>query len=383
MNMLLIFPIVLLSYAAMHAYLGIKLVRAFPRLRPFTAWFLILFTGLFAAPFLTRWFGNRGYPVLAALAGAAGYTWIAIVFWFFSIGLLLDAWNLAIRVTSLFSGGLARGHIPARPAVLANGAAILLAIAWGTIEARWLRVETVVLQTDRLPEGTRYRIVQVSDLHLAALRGGRMLAKIGDAVRELRPDLLVSTGDLIDAPLRQLAAQASAMAGWQARGGFFGVLGNHEYFTGLRESLAFHQAASIRLLRAAAAEPLPRLWLAGVDDPAGWLTRQPHFADERPLAAARPADGFVILLKHQPLVGREAGAWFDLQLSGHTHGGQMFPFEWFLKPIYPWRRGLHEIAPGRRLYVCRGAGTWGPPLRLFARPELTLIVLEGGRPRPP
>lgn len=377
MIMLLIFPAVLLSYAAMHAYMGFKLVRAFPPLRPFTAWLLIFFTALFAAPFLARWFGNRGHPLLAEFAGAAGYAWIAIVFWFFSIGLLLDAWNLAIRGASLFSGGLARCHIPPRPAFLANGALILLAVAWGLIEACGLRVETVVLQTDRLPGGTRYRVVQVSDLHLTARRGGRMLANIGEAVRELKPDLLVSTGDLIDAPLRQLADQAAAMAGWPARGGFFGVLGNHEYFTGLRESLAFHQAAGLRLLRAAATEALPGLWLAGVDDPAGWITRQPQFLDERPLAAARPPDGFVILLKHQPLVSREAGAWFDLQLSGHTHGGQMFPFEWFLKPIYPWRRGLHEIAPGRRLYVSRGAGTWGPPLRLLAPPEITLIVIEG------
>ena len=252
-------------------------------------------------------------------------------------------------------------------------------MAWGLAEARWLRVETIVLRSDRLPAGTTYRVAQISDLHLTARRGGWLVDTVVSAVHALKPDLIVSTGDLIDAPAAQLRDKAGPLRRLAAPGGRYAVLGNHEYFAGVSEALAFHQAAGFTLLRGAAAEPLPGLWLAGVDDPAGSFTHQPYFISERLLAAARPADRFVVLLKHQPLVSRPEKAWFDLQLSGHTHGGQMFPFEWLLKPIYPLRRGLHEVAPGRWLYVNRGAGTWGPPMRLLARPEITLIVIEGTR----
>ncbi|MBU1694068.1 MAG: metallophosphoesterase, partial [Verrucomicrobia bacterium] len=223
------------------------------------------------------------------------------------------------------------------------------------------------------------RIVQISDLHLTAHRGASLVPRVLDAVQSLAPDILVSTGDLVDSPFEAVRGYAVALRGLSPPGGRFAVLGNHEYYTGLKQALAFHEAAGFTLLRGDLIEAAPGLWLAGVDDPAGSYTRQPHFEDERALAAARPADGFVLLLKHQPLVSREAGAWFDLQLSGHTHGGQLFPFGWFLKPIYPWCRGLHKLAPGRWLYVNRGAGTWGPPMRLLARPEITLIILESKR----
>ncbi|MBU1909747.1 MAG: metallophosphoesterase [Verrucomicrobia bacterium] len=249
MIMLLLFPVVLLSYAAMHVYMGIKLRLAFPRLKQWTALLVMAATLLFIGPFLTRWFGNRGYVTLAWLAGAVGYTWIAVVFWFFSLGLVLDTWNLLVRLISLLMAGEARWHIPARRAVQAVGLVIALAIAWGMVEARRLHVETIVLKTDRLPAGKTIRIVQISDLHLTAHRGASLVPRVLDAVQSLAPDILVSTGDLVDSPFEAVRGYAVALRGLSPPGGRFAVLGNHEYYTGLKQAFAFHEAAGFSLLR--------------------------------------------------------------------------------------------------------------------------------------
>lgn len=382
MTLLMLIPIVFVSYSAMHVYLLVKLRRAFPVLRRWTVPLILAVLSLFAGPFLARMLGNRGYFLLARLAGLVGFTWIAVVFWFFALGLLFDAWNLGVRAGSLVVPGLARWHLPPRPSTWAATLTILLAIAWGLVEANQLKVETRVLSSNRLPPGRIVRLAQISDLHLSLHRGKHLLQRIVQTLESLQPDVVVSTGDLADASFVVLREHAQQFQRLHPPKGCFAVLGNHEYFVGVKQALAFHEAAGFFLLRGNLVRLMPGLWLAGVDDPVGsFFTQWPPFTDERALAEARPADGFVILLKHQPLVSAEAGAWFDLQLSGHTHGGQLFPFEWLLKPIYPYRRGLHEVAPGRWLYVNRGAGTWGPPLRLFARPEITLFVLEGAESR--
>lgn len=379
MNLFFFFPFVLIGYAALHVYTIFILRRAAPALRPWAAWMAVIALALFAGPFITRFLGNRGFVRLAHLAGLVGYTWIAVIFWFSMLSLGFDAWNLLIRLGSLFAPALARVHVLPKRAAQASGALVLAAMLWGLLEANALKVETIVIPVSSWPAGEQVTLLQVSDVHLGIGRGGRAWRYLLRAINDLQPDFVVSTGDLTDAPAAHVRGRAEALRHRRPYGGVYGVLGNHDFYTRLNESLPFHEAAGIQLLRGALVQATPGLWFAGVDDPAGSYTRQPYFTDEGRLAAARPPDEFVVLLKHQPLVSSSAGVWFDLQLSGHTHGGQLFPFEQILRLLYPRRRGLHEIAPGKYLYVNRGAGTWGPPLRLFARPEITRIVLEGRR----
>ena len=122
------------------------------------------------------------------------------------------------------------------------------------------------------------------------------------------------------------------------------------------------------------------LLLVGVDDTAGRNFDGPAYYDEDKVLPSRdPAPGAkrqtVIFLKHQPRILLESLGRFDLQISGHTHGGQIFPFLLVTKFVYGYYRGLYDLGQGSRLYVCKGAGTWGPPIRLFAQPEVTLIIL--------
>jgi predicted MPP superfamily phosphohydrolase len=155
--------------------------------------------------------------------------------------------------------------------------------------------------------------------------------------------------------------------------GAYAVIGNHEHYAGMDNSLRFLQTAGFTVLRGEAAVT-GGIVLAGVDDPGTRDPGHPARLDTRKALESVTGDDFVVLLKHQPVV--DHGTPFDLQLSGHVHGGQIFPFVYLTRLIYGVHTGLTRLADGRLLYVSRGAGTWGPPIRLFAPPGITLITIE-------
>ena len=151
------------------------------------------------------------------------------------------------------------------------------------------------------------------------------------------------------------------------------LTGNHEYYAGLENSLRFLRRAGFNVLRGESVK-VGSIVLVGVDDPAAMSSRQQARLDTAKALDSATTNDFIVLLKHQPVVDSDTP--FDLQLSGHTHGGQIFPFIYLTRLAYRAHTGLTELADGRRLYVSRGAGTWGPPIRLFAAPEVTLITIE-------
>jgi predicted MPP superfamily phosphohydrolase len=155
-----------------------------------------------------------------------------------------------------------------------------------------------------------------------------------------------------------------------------GSLPDHEYYWREKASLAFHRLAGFRILRQDATRIAPAVVLAGVDDGAGRYTSQTCLDDENAALDLAPRDSFVILLKHQPLVRKKSIDRFDLQLSGHIHGGQIFPFQLVIHFLYPYASSMHRFGSRSLLNVSRGVGTWGPPMRLRAQPEICLITLE-------
>jgi predicted MPP superfamily phosphohydrolase len=158
--------------------------------------------------------------------------------------------------------------------------------------------------------------------------------------------------------------------------GVFGVTGNHEFYAGLEKSLGVYEAAGIRTLRDGWVEAAPGLVLTGVDD---LTARRQLGLDGRTLDAAFggvPKGAVVVHLSHSPLLVREAAArGARLMLSGHTHGGQLWPFTWISAIPYPFQAGRYEV-DGMTLAVSRGTGTWGPPMRLFFRSEIVEIILR-------
>ena len=366
-------------YGGAHAYLLSRLVRGFQLASPCPALLLGLSLFMVLAPILVRILERCKMPGTARLVAYLGYLWMGFFFLLLSASLALD---LVAGVLAAAGWLWQRDLVP--PEVWLLSLSLFSALAaslYGLFEARSIRVERVTLQTPKLPsEAGRVRIVLISDVHLGIMVGREGLKRILEAVAALEPDLLVSSGDLVDGQTDGLAGRDRELSGVRPRLGKVAVLGNHEVFAGLAPSVNFTELSGFRMLRGEAVPVGEFLTLAGVDDPA--LKGGGGEAAEQALLAALPPDRFTILLKHRPMVERESRGLFDLQLSGHVHKGQIFPFNLITHLAYPVKMGLSGAGPGSLLYVSRGSGTWGPPLRVLAPPEVTVIDLLPAPRRP-
>jgi predicted MPP superfamily phosphohydrolase len=229
------------------------------------------------------------------------------------------------------------------------------------------------------PDLDGFRIVQISDLHAGPTMRLAYVQRVVDMTKELAPDLIALTGDIVDGSVSRLAPHVAPLAALAAGDRAFFVLGNHDYYSGAVPWTAHFEAMGFRVLRNAhvtIARGGARLLIGGVIDYAARMT-DPEAGPRPDLAAdgnARPA--FRLLLAHNPKVAALAEqAGFDLQLSGHTHAGQFFPWTFVIHLVH----GPHAAGLSRRgrmwVYVSAGTGTWGPPVRLGTRPELTLLRL--------
>jgi predicted MPP superfamily phosphohydrolase len=300
------------------------------------------------------------------------FLWMAFVFWAFCVGLTMDAWNLLVRLVPEASRpGAIRPIVQLRVLV---GMSILL-FSWSAGEARRLSIRSPALPGLTAPRPVT--IAFFTDLHLSPFGNKAAAERTLALLKALKPDLILCGGDLIDARASEIANDLKALAELEAPLGKFAVLGNHEYYAGLSNSLTAYQMAGFTLLRAERVEPLPGLFIAGVDDLHGKAANDICFYDEDKALPPAGTPGTTILLKHKPVWGDEAKERAQLQLSGHTHGGQIFPFHILVHLFFKQGFGLYPEGEGRWLYVSRGSSTWGPMLRLFAPPEVTFITLPG------
>lgn len=375
------FATIVLSYAAMQFY-AVYRIYAGAGLAPGAGAGLALWAVFMTLlPFLL-WRLERGGWHRPVVAGAwVGYLWMGLVFLFFWVALALDLFDGAVKTADALWHTDLSAYTPSPWHGFLLTAALTLGLAtYGFIAARRRRVERVVLSSPKLPPGSDVlRIAQISDVHLGAIIGARRLRRILEKIRALEPDVLVSTGDLLDGQADHLNGLARIFQSVQPRLGKFAVTGNHEFYVGYARALDFTRRCGFTVLSGEAAALTPHVTLAGVDDPAGRRMGVASDTDEAALLAAQPRERFTVLLKHQPVVDARAAGLFDLQLSGHVHQGQIFPFGLLVRLAYPVRAGLTRLAPQRWIYVSRGTGTWGPPMRVFAPPEITLIEIQPAR----
>lgn len=251
---------------------------------------------------------------------------------------------------------------------------VVLAVAcsiYAVHEAGDIQVTRLTIPSPKLPaEVKRVRVVLLSDLHLSMVLDGPWLEKVATMVGDLKPDVLVVTGDLMDRGMEDPEAMIARLKSMPARLGKFAVTGNHERFYGPGEALDFMKRAGLTVLQGAAALPAPYLRIVGFDDPAF----APPIDEAEVLAKLKPGP-FTIVLKHRPQVADHAAGRFDLQLSGHAHSGQIWPFTYVTGLLFPLQGGLHGLDRGSLIYTSRGTGTWGPPMRFLAPPEIAVIDL--------
>ncbi len=319
------------------------------------------------------------YPAAHTLEAAAGGALGHALLWFgfFWLGASFILFYTLLLASLVFGRLKARGVTPpARPYALASlaVAAVLLGIAVKGGADR-PRVKLVEADIAGLPEKLDgFKIAQISDLHLGRLNGAEKLRRLADEINSLRPDLVALTGDFSERRENVPEEACGILKGLRARYGTAAALGNHDLFAGKDKAADFLSRCGIRVLRGTVFEPVTGLMVGGVDD----LKRSPLSPGEAAsLAKALVVPGkAAVLLSHQPqgwepIMNGAPG----LVLSGHTHAGQIFPFNLIERLIYKYFYGLYRDR-GTVLYVTSGAGTWGPPLRLFTDSELPLITLR-------
>ncbi len=359
--------IILAILGSAHAYIWWRLVAA-PR---WPGWIevvatiavVVLAPSLPATMLVSRRFSRaRAKPVL----------WIAYTWFGCAVYLLLAA--AASHVVCAISG------FDPRSVAEASLLAVVLTIAYGVVHARRRPiVRRVRIPLAKLPSSADgYTIVQLTDLHIGWTLGAEFADRVVAIVNALEPDVIVLTGDIVDGNVRELAAHVAPFGKLRARDGVYAVTGNHEYYWNVHAWLAHLSSLGIRFLRNEHVTLRGALELAGTDDVTSGAMAAGHGEDIARAVAGRDAALPLVLLAHHPRsISNAVAAGVDLQLSGHTHGGQLLPLGWLARMFEPRVAGLARFGTAW-LYVSEGTGYWGPPMRIGTSCEIAAITLASG-----
>lgn len=362
--------IVLTVFSLLHLMIGWRLIGAagldgLPATAA-TAALAVLFLSVPAA-MSARVFGNR---VPAGVTGV-GFRWLGLLFYWFVLSVAAEP------VVQL--GTWLRPELPWGPGAAVVVASVGLGVSlFALAGARTPPVKRVDVPLPGLdPALDGLRIAQLSDVHVGNTIGREFVEAVVERTNREKVDFVALTGDFVDGKPDALREAVAPLAQLRSRHGSFFVTGNHEYFSGASAWCAEFTAMGIRVLRnetVVVEHDGARLAIAGIDDP--FASEPGHGPDLVRALANRPADAPVVLLAHQPVFAEQADhVGVSLMLSGHTHGGQLWPFSALVRLVQPIVAGLVQV--GRTMvYVSRGTGWWGPPMRLGAPNEITVLTLR-------
>lgn len=337
-------------------------------LRGIAVWICNMWGALMVvSPLLLRRWDGLGHSELRHIAAWIAYVWMGFVFFAFCLLLLFFVFRILFwrRRVALSDLGLK----------CCSSIALFLAFlccllgysqAWD-IKVNYIKVETAKLP----PEWPYVRVAQISDIHLGLIVREDRLKKIVEAIEASSSHLVVSTGDLVDGQMDGRQKEIDLLQSLSAPLGKFAVTGNHEVYAGLNQATSFIEECGFQVIRNEVLNLAPLL-LAGVDDDDIKMAESFSPSEQNLLSSLSP-HRFRLFLKHRPIVMEDSIDFFDLQLSGHVHGGQMWPFTLVTRAVYPMGTGLHRLKNEVMLYVTSGAGTWGPPMRFLAAPEVAII----------
>ena len=396
-----------LLLALLHVYLWRRLIRD-PRLpalwRGLATSLLLVLPAIAPVMFITRHLLAHSVPAPVKMIGLA---WFGVVAYLAALLIARDLARAAVRgvarIARLSHGsrssvaGATAAPVDNDPALetrrvfMARAAASSTLVAatgigaWGMRAALWdITRPEVPVALARLPRALDgFTIALLTDIHIGPSLDGRFLRHLVELTNAARPDLVAIGGDLVDGSVARIGSQVAELRRLRARHGVCFVTGNHEYYSGSDEWIAFLQQLGLRVLmneRVVIGDASPggaQFDLAGIPD-----HRAGHFgglaADARAATAGRDEERELVMLAHQPVqIAETSRVGAGLQLSGHTHGGQLYPFGAVALFAQPYLAGLHHHpASNTQVYVSRGTGFWGPPMRVFAPAEIALIRLQ-------
>lgn len=329
---------------------------------------------------------------VARIIGMVGMTWFGTAFYLLLGILLTSVVALGLRLARTGPEAIRTWHRRSVPVIIGGA---LLITGYGIFEARHIAVQEQTIAIEGLPaEFDGYRVALISDLHAGPIRGAGLASTVTELTNGAAPDVILLAGDLTDGTTAQFADALEPLTGLTAPDGVYAVTGNHEYYAGDAAGWVEHWRTlgltpllneSVQITRGS-----DTLRVAGVSDEAGASEVIDTGAAGAELAAGLQPDLSAalaevtpeetsILISHQPDVATDSlvGADVDLMVSGHTHGGQIWPFTLLIPLANPTVTGLDDI-DGTTTYTTRGAGTWGPPMRVLVPPEISLLTLTTG-----
>lgn len=382
-RMLVFFGLASSVSAGIHYYLWARLVRdigwppPYGRLLGWGVVLLALGVPLFIAS--ARLLPREVSSPLSWLA----YTWLGLMFLLFALLIPADLVRGLAWVIERLAGAPAD---PERRQFLARlfggvvGMSALGAAGYGVWSVmRPIAVKPVQVPLPGLPEPfAGFVIAQITDVHVGPTIGREFIEELVAKTNAMEPDIVAITGDLVDGSVAHLGALLEPLSRLRARHGVYFVTGNHEYFSGAAEWVEHLATLGVRVLRnerVSIERDGAALDVAGVDDPTGGNFLPDHGPDLAKALAGRDPARPLLLLAHQPRQVHDAAQHgVSLQISGHTHGGQIFPFNFLVPLQQPFVAGLHRVRD-TAIYVSRGTGYWGPPMRVGAPAELTRLEL--------
>jgi predicted MPP superfamily phosphohydrolase len=373
-SFLIFFSIVLLIYGSVNYYLFARGLQAFSLNGSMRRWFIVLFWTI-AACFITGSIMER--TVSSALSEwiyRIGSFWMAYMLYLFLAVFLIDLVRLANYFFNFLPEFTQLMKFRLGIAVLFLASVIVIA---GHINALWVNVREIPLEIHKKVSGNReVRVMMASDIHLGALLREHREKKLLEIAREQKPDLVLLCGDLVDGEIAPVLRKNLGKHIQEIKTplGVYAILGNHEYIGGISKTLPYLKGININVLVDSVVTLSNGIQLIGRNDHSSRGENPPKPLNE--LMSSTNPDNPVIVMNHQPFNLQEAAdAKVDLHLSGHTHHGQMWPFNYITKAIFEVSWGLLKKG-NSNFYVSSGYGTWGPPVRVGNRPEVVIFKLK-------
>lgn len=351
-------------YTSLNRYLYKAVINNVPFIHQHLLIFRLIFILVALTPIIASILNRKEIVTGSFFFSFLGFNWLAFIFIFFAYH---GIYSLIAKFTPLPLNGIVLLFF------LLTSFSILV---YGGYEAQQLTTTRVHVTTTKLPANIKQlKVLQYSDIHFGPTLGLDMAKMILENANLLKPDLIVFTGDMLDKNVLQRAQVIATMKKLSAPLGKYACLGNHEYIAGIKDGKKFIQQMGITLLEDQMVNINDTIYLAGANDLSAPRMGHP-IKDELTYLKDKKDNLYTIFLKHQPRVNEKSVPYFDLQLSGHTHKGQIFPFYFIVKMVFPYVAGLYNITNDTLIYVNRGTGFWGPSTRFLAPPEATLFTIS-------
>jgi predicted MPP superfamily phosphohydrolase len=291
------------------------------------------------------------------------YNYFGFIFLFFSFLFFYDIFSIVLKMFNVY--------LPYRLAFLGVFAFTSVVYIYGFYEANNIKIKKVNIESHKIERNCS--IAFISDLHLGIMTNKKRAMKVYNLLKSLNADIIVSGGDLIDGAQDNLDDYINLLKNLPSKYGKYAVLGNHEYYAGKLYAEELTKKAGFKLLNNES-EVIRKLNVVLI----GTENISKNTKDELILLKnAYKPEYFNVFIKHIPIVEDNTFNYIDLQLSGHTHNGQIFPFGLLVKLVFKYTSGLYKLTNGVSIYVSNGTLTWGPPVRILAKPEITFISLKG------